>query len=240
MKKTALTLELILAFSIVLMVGAQFAGLAIANPMRGPYSPTETNKDPPKIIINSPTNPTYYQNIIPIRITVIQPDSWVTNQSDPNVRVVGPNSLRLVSCELDGESFTLWNGTRVQISGGNYAVSYYLPKNSVFSAMINVSSGKHTVRVNVQAVAKYYSPPTYPFPKKYKIATSQTVSFFVQAGSDVVWSPTIGYVETPVVPSPLDYFTYEGQFWFVPLIVILIAIAIGSGLGLLFYFIKRK
>ena len=182
------------------MAGIQVVEVTEANPMGpGPYSPTEPIKDPPVIIINTPIKATYFQNVIPLNITVIQPDSWVTrqNMSEASVWVVGPNTLRLVSCVLDGQSFTLWNGT-----WANNVVCYYLPKDSQFSASMNVSKGQHTLEVSVYAQAEYYPNAYFPFSSKYNITASQSTTFLVQASSDAIWSPAIDSIKTPSVPFP--------------------------------------
>lgn len=233
MKRTALALTFTLALLVAFMF--EVAVEVDANSERA-LSPTEPIKDPPVIIIKAPTDITYFENLIPLKITVIQPDSWSIYPSAQNVTVVGPTTLRLVSCELDGQPFTLWNGTR----HSNMGVSYFLPKDAQFSAIMNVSSGQHELRVNVHVIAQYYPTPNFPFPSKYGFDTSQSVTFSVQTSSDAAWSPTIESIETPTVPSPQDYFLETEAFPVVPFIVALVAVVVAVAAGMFLALRKRK
>ena len=181
--------------------------VAKANPFSRPA--TVPIKDPPVITIQSPNNTTYFQDVIPLNITVIQPDSWVIDQNmnGASVWVVGPNTLRSVSCDLDGQSFILWDGTHASQKSlaNNFTVNtvcYYLPKDAQFSAVMNVSRGQHTLQVKVGAVAEYYPHDNFPFPNGFDIEASQNVTFRVQAGSDIDWSSTINSIKAPSVPFP--------------------------------------
>ena len=73
-KLLATTIILPTILVVAILFGIQAVEVANANPFGpGPYSPSEPIKDPPLIMINSPQNTTYYQNSIPLSITIIQP-----------------------------------------------------------------------------------------------------------------------------------------------------------------------
>src|SRR5665647_1283562 len=121
-------------FTVLLLVisilSAMQVEVAEANPTWGkPGTPIPPITDPPQIIINSPT-PTEYNNPVPLNITIIQPDSWVTNHTfvlpnsfvdNSDSVVVGQNTLRSVTCIIDGQSIILWKGTYF-----GFGVTYYL------------------------------------------------------------------------------------------------------------------
>ena len=109
-------------FAVSMLIGIQAVEVANANPTWGkPATPIPPITDPPQVIINSPT-PTEYNNPVPLNITIIQPDSWLTNHTfilpnsfvdNSDSVVVGQNTLRSVTCIIDGQSIILWNGTHV-------------------------------------------------------------------------------------------------------------------------------
>jgi hypothetical protein len=115
-----------------------------------------------------------------------------------SIWVVGPNTLRSITCIVDGQSIILWNGTR---GYQNWGVTYYLPKVSQFSAVMNVSKGQHNLQVNVLAVSEYSTEGIIPFAnKEYLISAYQSTTFNVRNGSDAIWSPTIDNKKSPYVP----------------------------------------
>jgi len=184
------TIVALILLSIVAIKPA--AQVAKANPWPGPSSPTEPIKEPPIITIQSPTEITYSQNSIALNITIIQPESWLVNLTGP------PNTLKLVSCLLDGQNFTIWDGYHV----GN-TVCYYTPAACQFLASVNVSSGQHTLQVNVYAVAPYFPHANFPFTNDYDICTSQNVTFTVNTNSSTHWMPAIDSLS---VSPPSVYF----------------------------------
>ena len=197
MRKVVFASSIILLFSILLL-----NEVTNANPFGpGPYSPTEPIKDPPIIMINSPQNTTYYQNSIPLSITIIQPDSW--DASKKNYTLGNTNTMRLISYEIDGQPFTLWNGTRRQLIGTSYTVNYALPKNSEFTAILNVSNGQHRLQVNVQAISLYFSEPFFPFEDKYIIETSQSIAFLVEPNLSVIPSLATDLPSNQMVPAAI-------------------------------------
>lgn len=173
----------------------QTVEVAKANPTWGtPATPIPPITDAPQIIITSPT-PTPYTNPVALNITVIQPDSWVSkhNMTLPQAWidnsddvVVGQNTLRSITCIIDGQSFILWNGTHF-----DFAVTYYLPRETQFSALMSLSKGQHTLQVNVSAISEYSVEGIIPFAyRTYNISASQTVAFDV---SNDGGSPTLFY-----------------------------------------------
>ena len=172
-----------------------------ANPTWGkPATPIPPITDPPQIIINSPT-PTEYNNPVPLNITIIQPDSWL-NKHDfalPNSYVdnsdsvvVGQNTLRSVTCIIDGQSIILWKGTYF-----GFGVTYYLPRITQFSAIMNVSKGQHNLQVNVLAQSEWVTEGIIPFAEKtYLISANQSTTFRVEDGSD---APNIDSIRSSYV-----------------------------------------
>jgi len=178
---------------LLFLTSLQVVEVADANPTWGkPATPIPPIKDPPQIIINSPS-PTVYSDPVPLSITIIQPDSWVTKQSMvlPNSYVdnsnssdsvvVGQNTLRSITCIIDGQSIILWKGTPC----GYNAITYYLPRVTQFSAVMNLSKGQHNLQVNVLAVSDYVIEGIIPFAQKqYIISANQSTTFRVEDGSD--------------------------------------------------------
>ena len=191
----------LLIFAVSLLIGIQAVEVANANPTWGkPATPTPPITDPPQIIINSPT-PTEYNNPVPLNITIIQPDSWVNkhNFALPNSYVdnsdsvvVGQNTLRAVTCIIDGQSIILWKGTYF-----GFGVTYYLPRITQFSAIMNVSKGQHNLQVNVLAQSEWVTEGIIPFAEKtYLISANQSTTFRVEDGSD---APMIDFIRSSYV-----------------------------------------
>jgi hypothetical protein len=224
--------------------------IAEANPTWGTSAtPIPPNKDPPQIIINSPS-PTEYNNPVALNITIIQPDSWVNktifvlpngwvdNSDSSNNVVVGQNTLRLITCIIDGQSIIFWKGTPV-----GYGITYYLPKVTQFSAVMNLSKGQHNLQVNVLAESEWVTEGIIPFAgRTYLILANQSTTFRVEDGSEapmiydirssyVIWqsssasmpsptsappqplssqqNPTTAISFTPFIISPLNQTTYN-------------------------------
>jgi hypothetical protein len=185
----AVTLTTVLVLSL-------WVGFAGANPTWGTSAtPIPPITDPPEIIINSPS-PTVYSNPVLLNITIIQPDSWVTNRSMTLPRsyednsdsvVVGQNTLRSITCTIDGQSIILWNGTPV-----GSGITRYLPKVTQFSAEMNLNKGQHNLQVNVFAVSEYVIEGIIPFAgKEYPISANQSTAFSLISGLNSFDSQTI-------------------------------------------------
>jgi hypothetical protein len=188
-------------FAVSMLIGIQTIGVVDANPTWGkPATPIPPITDPPQIIINSPT-PTEYNNPVPLNITIIQPDSWIskTNIVLPNSWadnsdsvVVGQNKLKSITCIIDGQSVILWNGTYF-----GFGVTYYLPRITEFSAIMNLSKGQHSLQVNAIAVSDYLVEGIIPFAQKeYIISANQSTTFRVEDGSD---APNIDSIRSSYV-----------------------------------------
>ena len=199
MKRKYAVFAVIFVFS--LLIGIQAVEVANANPTWGkPATPIPPITDPPQIIINSPT-PTEYNNPVPLNITIIQPDSWLTNHTfvlpnsfvdNSDSVVVGQNTLRSVTCIIDGQSIILWKGTYV-----GFGVTYYLPRITQFSAIMNVSKGQHNLQVNVLAQSEWVTEGIIPFAEKtYLISANQSTTFRVEDGSD---APNIDSIRSSYV-----------------------------------------
>jgi len=187
---------------LLFLTSLQVVEVADGNPTWGkPATPMPPIKDPPQIIINSPS-PTVYSDPVPLNITIIQPDTWVAehswllpnsymdNSDSSNSVVVGQNTLRSITCIIDGQSFILWKGTPI----GSNAVTYYLPRVTQFSAIMNLSKGQHNLQVNVLAVSDYIVEGIIPFAQReYNISANQSTTFRVEDGSD---APTIDNIKS--------------------------------------------
>jgi hypothetical protein len=189
-------LAVILAAILVLSVGLQVVKLVDANPTWGTSAtPIPPITDPPQIIIDSPS-PTVYSNPVLLNLTIIQPNSWVTNRSitlpksyedNSDSVVVGQNKLKSITCVIDGQSIILWKGTPV-----GQGVTYYLPQITQFSAEMNLNKGQHTLQVNVLAVSEYVIEGIIPFAgKEYIISANQSTTFYLINGLDLSGSQTI-------------------------------------------------
>ena len=77
MKKTALTITLILAFLFSAMAWAVPVKMAVANPTWGADFPREPDTTPPTIILHSPLqNKSFNSTNIPLNFTVAKPEAW--------------------------------------------------------------------------------------------------------------------------------------------------------------------
>ena len=202
---------------IILMESLALFEVADANPTWGkPATPIPPIKDPPQVIIDSPS-PTAYINPVPLSVTIIQPDSWVAEHSmglpnsyvdNSDSVVVGQNKLTSVTCIIDGQSIILWKGTPIGSSG----VTYYLPRVTQFSAIMNLSKGQHNLQVNVLAVSDYVTEGIIPFAQKqYIISVNQSTTFRVEDGSDdpmidnikssyVIWQSSSSMPSSTIAP----------------------------------------
>src|SRR5665647_1242242 len=204
----ALTTVLVIVF---LMESLALFRVADANPTWGTSAtPIPPIKDPPQIIINSP-NSIEYVNPVPLNITIIQPDSWVSkhsmvlpnsyvdNSDSSNSVVVGQNTLRSITCIIDGQSIILWKSTPI----GNDGVTYYLPRVTQFSAIMNLNKGQHNLQVNVLAVSEYVVEGIIPFAgRHYNISATQSTTFRVEDGSDAPLS--LIHISEPTRRTPIS------------------------------------
>ena len=175
MKKKASALLLLLVFLFSEAFLFQFVGLANANPVYS-STPTEPNKDPPVLTVQSPSNATYWNiNEVLLKFKVTQPDSW--NES---------SMIKEVRYQLDGELVVIWDGNHGTLHGAP-SVNYYLPQTSDFSAVLRgLCKGQHTLQVTVLAESNYFpNLPDYKFPSIYTMNVSKTVIFTIDA-NDVI------------------------------------------------------
>ena len=202
MNKNKVMATLIIAgFLVSIAAGMPFVEVAKANPTWGkPSTPIPPITDPPQIIITSP-NSQEYSNPVPLNITIIQPDSWESkhNMTLPNswvdnsdTVVVGQNTLRSITCTIDDQTFNLWNGTYF-----GFGLTYYMPRETQFSALINASKGQHNLQVNVSAISEYIVEGIIPFAQRnYDISASQTTKFNVNNDSDSTFPPKLYNVKS--------------------------------------------
>ena len=115
------------------------------------------------------------------------------NSNSSDSVVVGQNKLTSVTCIIDGQSIILWKGTPI----GSNGVTYYLPRVTQFSAIMNLSKGQHNLQVNVLAVSDYVTEGIIPFAQKqYIISANQSTTFTVEDGSD---DPVIDNIKSSYV-----------------------------------------
>jgi hypothetical protein len=234
MQKISLSIAIITSFLVIIFLIQLIAQVPVveANPTWGTSAtPIPPIKDPPQIIINSP-NSIEYGNPVPLNITIIQPDSWVSehnmvlpkqwvDNSDSVVR--GQNTLKSITCIIDGQSFILWNGTYFDSS-----VTYFLPRITQFSAVMNVSKGQHNLQVNVLAVSNYVVEGIIPFAgRDYNISASKSTTFTLNINSDFSLPPTLDNISSSYAiwqsssAPPLN-----PTFYLLPISIIVIIIAI--------------
>jgi hypothetical protein len=180
MKKKALALVFVLVFLFSEAFLFQFVGLAKANPVYS-STPTEPNKDPSVLTVQSPGNATYWNiNEVLLKLTVTQPDSW--NES---------SKIKEVRYQLDGELTVLWDGNHGTHHGAP-SVNYSLPQTSQFSAVLRgLCKGQHTLQVTVCAESNYFPHlPDYKFPSIYAMNVSKTVIFTIDADDAIPEFPS--------------------------------------------------
>lgn len=217
---TKRVLAIPLTIVIILLVELLPLDLVDANPTWGkPATPIPPIKDPPQIIIDSPSQQEY-KNPVTLEITIVQPDSWVSKNSfvlpngwvdNSDSVVVGQNTLTSLTCVVDGQSITLWKGTPV-----GYGITYYLPKVAHFSAVLNLSKGQHDLQVNVLAKSEYVTEGIMPFAQgTYLISANQSKTFSVSDSSEptmiydmrssyVIWQSSSIFMPSPTLgPSQL-------------------------------------
>jgi hypothetical protein len=188
-----------LCLLLVVLAGLQVVGIAGANPTWGkPGTPIPPITDPPQIIIDSPNNGEY-NNPVLLTITVILPDSWRPTEGlgSTGTLVAGRNTLRSITCIVDGQSIVLWNGT--PCGPDNYGITFFLPQASQFSAVLHVSKGQHSLQVNTVSLSQYRTEGIVPFSdKEYSIYANQSTTFSVVSGPNGPSSPEIDNVKDPV------------------------------------------
>jgi hypothetical protein len=207
---------------IILMESLAIFDVTDANPTWGkPATPIPPIKDPPKIIITSPSPKTYI-NPVSLNITIIQPDSWISqnsmllpnsyvdNSNSSDSVVVGQNKLQSITCIIDGQSIILWQGTWIGSSG----VTYYLPRVTQFSATMKLGQGQHNLQVNVLAESDYVTEGIIPFAERqYIISANQSTTFRVEGGFDapmiydikssyVIWQSSSAQMPSPTIAPP--------------------------------------
>jgi hypothetical protein len=188
----AATFILALLFSAVGVL--QSVSLAIANP--GPYPDRPTpNTTPPILTVQSPYNTTYYENDVPLNLTVTIPYDWTQYES-----------VRSISYQLDGQTFSLWDGWHRIINGILNVTDYSLPPTQQFStALKGLARGQHVLRINVHAQSEYWPNPNFFFPSNYPLDTSQTILFTVDAGPFPSPSPSPSPNPSPELKPQFDF-----------------------------------
>jgi hypothetical protein len=220
------TATIMLIFLVELSI---LVNVADCNPTWGkPATPIPPIKDPPEVTIVSPSS-TVYNDPVSLKITIVQPDSWISqtpwqlpngyvdNSNSSNTVVVGQNKLSSVTCIIDGQSIVLWNGTPL----GFNAVTYYLPRVTEFSATMNLSKGQHNLQVNVLAVSEYVTEGIIPFAQKeYNISVNQSTTFRSEDDSDapmiydikssyVIWQLSSASMPSPTLAPPQSLSTHQ-------------------------------
>lgn len=214
MKKILFAALLILLFSLVMLQDTQTK----ANPFK--VTPTQPINDPPTISIQSPTNSTYNQNTIPLNITITQPESWIGPQTTNETEVVlGPNTIKSITCTLDGQPFRIWNGTLVRESNITYvpwngtvvndvdpqrpipqfSLWYNLPIISESSAILTAEKGTHNLEINVEYEVTYFPSADFPFPNRNNLDTSSNVTFSIVTDLEASKLQGIDSIHAPIL-----------------------------------------
>jgi len=168
--KKALVLTLILALLFSALVILQHNCLATATldpygPISPdiPYGPVSPLPDPPDLIVQSPQyNATYYVNEVLLNFTVVNPYTQIERT---RITEIGYN--------FDGGVGTIWNLT-----------DYPLSPTQQFSILLNASTGKHILQVNIHAESIFYSDPRYHFfTSIFPMKVAETIPFTVDPGA---------------------------------------------------------
>jgi hypothetical protein len=213
MMKAALALCVLL---LLLVVMFQFSSLALANPV--PY-PAEPSQEFPTLKVNSPKNEEVLTaTSASLNLTVTKPDSWNFYWLT-TMPVIGTYDVFVY---LDGD--LLNKNPLVDPGSSGFPTADY----SVF--LSGLTRGTHTVKIDVGAFTYYDDPePEHGDYLTFSKNVSETVHFTVNAD-----------LPTPF-PTPTP--TSEPQPEPFPTTLVATASGISAtvvGLGLLFYFKKRK
>jgi len=167
MRKTAITIPLILAFS-VSTVALQFVSLANANFIGALILPNEPNTTPPTIVVHSPVqNQTSNSTDLWLNFTVIKPKGFFGNVTSAWYTVDG------------GEPQNIEVHDRFINDSG----SIFLPIRELnFSSNLKLTVGAHDIRIGVEAQSfyiDYVDRQGWVYPSVLVHAESETVSFTV-------------------------------------------------------------
>jgi hypothetical protein len=148
MKRTALTLTLVLVLLFLAVGGTQFVSLVSANPSPQPPMPETPDLHKPSIAIQLPeNNKTYNVNTVPYSLTVKPPSSWF------NYYPVHGTIMSI--------SYILDENQEVTISG---EIAYYEQGPFDFKGTLSdLSEGNHSIEVYVRSDS-FYDPPNRPQP----------------------------------------------------------------------------
>ena len=186
MKKTAISLSLILALLFSVATGAQFVNLAKANPyfINGGVPP-DSETFPPAISISTPKNNTAYaMNRLPLVFNVTAPQSKTASET----------SILRVTYQAD------WMDKTVNFNIGQGQASLSLQ----FS---NIPEGSHRIIIQAFGVGLYIDVEGYSY-KEFRISSSSELRFSI----DTI-PPTITIKETlnttPEQGYPIDFMINE-------------------------------
>ena len=206
---------LILAL-LILTAALRFPSLASANPV--PY-PSEPNKEPPTLQVQSPQNGTVYTaDTAELAFTVTKPDAWNYYWlSDEGIPVIGSYS---VSVYLDGKLNGTYNDPHLRDA----------PATNYSMVLEGLTRGEHRVKIDLEAWTFYENPNPGPCELDYYTYqlgnVSETLHFTINAD-----------------PSPSPSATPEQPQGDVPTTLVATASAALValvGVGLILYFKKRR
>jgi len=214
MKRTAFALTLILAL-VLAAVTFHIPSFASANPMYEIPYPSEPNKEPPTLQVESPQNGTVYaSDTTELAFTVTKPDSWNSYWSIGVSSLVPVIGSYIVWVYLDGKvTYHFLDPHLKDVPTANYSLN-----------LDGLASGPHSLKIDVKATTYYENPNPDPYDYlEYFMNVSETVHFTLNQG---VSSPS---------PEPQQE-TFSTA---------LLATASGASaaliaVGLLLYFKKRK
>src|SRR4030067_179295 len=176
-KRTALTLTLVMALLFLTVVGIQFVDVTWANPTLGssPYSETP-DTSPPSIKIQVPEpNKVYNAKTVPYSITIEKPSSWFENDT-----IHG--TLRSVSYILDGKENVTIADIQTSFLPDFESETRTISLEGNFSGL---SEGSHTIQVWVNSVSNYHPSDTpqnfygwWAAVAEYPIETSSNIIHF--------------------------------------------------------------
>ncbi len=202
--------QIILIFIFILLGSLQVSGLAAANPIPYPATPSP---EKPTLNIETPLNNSSYSNTnsIALNFSVVQPSSWSIDYDFFN-RL---GQITGIEVSVDGNLCSCPYNSTVIATNSPQCVT---PPLVNYSIMLNhLTSGIHQVNVTVIAYSFYANPidgsQNIPVPKnsftlyEYPIVVSDTVRFTIAPPEILIISPqAISYDQSYV---PLSFWVNE-------------------------------
>jgi hypothetical protein len=156
------------------------AGMQTIEGVRANLIPVEKPTNPPPIIIQSPSNITYYQSEVPLNFTIVGISQWW----------IGAYHLTDVYYECDDRPVHLYVDSTINTE-------------QFFTTLVGLTKGEHTLTVHVNGTGLYYTNYRNSSDKaEYSIESTQTVTFTVDKDVENTLSPLPSEEPTPSTIPP--------------------------------------